>query len=193
MSVSQTVLKCKSSLLLWQQWCCSGKQRSFVLSWFSFPEGSYPDHWNSRFWEVWVADSPWPYSASCTAEIRYVTVSAAQAGGWTVDVKSQTWQLLAASSQHSLTPPWTAFGTGTAAVIVASPRWELVGLVAVEVLLCITKALSVLLGLVPTSDHSFLILLKLGFPFLPCLPHSCHVNLGLSWTFYSELHLSNLF
>lgn len=109
-------------VLLWQQWCCSGKQRSFVLSWFSFSKGSYPDYWNSRFWEIWAADSPWPHSASCTAEIRYVTVSAAQARGWTVDVKLQAQQLLAANSQHSLTPVWAASGTGTAAVIVAVPR-----------------------------------------------------------------------
>lgn len=91
-------------VLLWQQWCCCGKQRSFVLNWFSFPKGSYPDYWNSCFWEVWIADSTWPYSASCTAEIRYVTVSAAQAAGWTGDVKSQAGHLLAASSQHSLSP-----------------------------------------------------------------------------------------
>lgn len=176
-------------VLLWQQWCCSGKQRSFVLSWFSFPKGSYSDYWNSCFWEVWVADSPWPHPASCTAEIRYVTVSAAQAGGWAVHVKSQAWQLLAGSSQHSLTPLWAAFGTGTAAVIVLPPD----GSMLVSWRLRLFCALSALLGLVTTPDRSFLILLKLGFPFPPCLPHSCHVNLGLSQAFYSELHLSTLF
>lgn len=56
--------------LLWHHRCCIYKQRSFVLSWFSFPKGSYSDYWNSSLWEVGVADSPWTYSTSRAAEIR---------------------------------------------------------------------------------------------------------------------------
>lgn len=174
-------------VLLWQQWCCSGKQRSFVLSWFSFPKGSYPDYWNSCLWEVWAADSPWPHSASCTAEIRYVPVSAAQAGGCQVTSTVIAGSQLTALPDPSVSSLWHWHCCSHCSCPQMGARWSHGSRGS-------SVHLQSLFSSVGPDDYPrlFLILFKLGFPFPRCLPHSCHVNLGLSQAFYFELHLSNL-
>ena len=82
--------------------------------------------------------------------------------------------MLAASSQQWPTARWAILGTIAASVARAAPKWEHVDPMAVEVLLCIAKALSALFspGDYPRlflSDF-LLILLKLSSLFATLPP-----------------------
>ena len=104
--------------------------------------------------------------------------------------------MLAASSQQWPTPRWAIVGTIAASVARAAPKWGHVDPMAVEVLLCIAKALSALFS---PGDYPrlflpdfLLILLKrllkllilLNVPFSPpSLPHSYHVKVGFTEPF----------